>query len=115
MDQISGGEAAGYFAGAVALLAALGKALAAAVGWVDRSARNRDAKLAAWEVSLARREVDMRQRTEARLAAVEHSNSLMRSVLAVVTAELRKHSPSNAVLDQAEAALRGDWDVGSEP
>lgn len=115
MDQISGGEAAGYFAGLVALLAALGKAVAAAVGWVDRSARSRDAKLTAWEESLARREVDMRQRTEGRLAAVEHALTEVRSVLSVVTVELRKHSPNNAVLDRAEAALRGDWGIGIEP
>ena len=112
MEQISGGEAAGYFAGLVALMAALGKGLAAAVGWVDRNARSRDAKLAAWEESLARREVDMRQRTEGRLAAVEHALTEVRSVLAVVTIELRKHSPNNAVLDRAEAALGRDWGVG---
>lgn len=118
MDNLSAGEVGGIFAGIVALLAAIGKGLAWAVGWADRRDENRAAKLKAWEESLNRRELDQRKATGVRLRAMETALTLMRRALLDVTGELRQHAPRSEALANAELALRTafpiEWDMPAE-
>jgi uncharacterized protein HemX len=56
MADPSAGEVGGVFAGAVALIVALGHGIRWWLGWTDRRAATRSAKLDAWQNQLDERE-----------------------------------------------------------
>tara|TARA_B100000749_G_scaffold218650_1_gene173666 strand:- start:341 stop:766 length:426 start_codon:yes stop_codon:yes gene_type:complete len=73
MDNLSAGDVGGIFAGVVAVLTALGGAIAWLLNWHGERSDRKSAQLKEWEDSLARREKEQREVTEGRLAAVEQS------------------------------------------
>ena len=119
MDQMSAGEVGGVLAGALALLAALGKALAWLLNWDGARKNDREGRLAAWEKSLVEREKDYRAEIEGRLDQVQKdlaeakvlAEVLNRNVSTLVIAvgdlasELEAHAPQALSLIRARKLL----------
>lgn len=106
------GEAGGIFAGAIALLYAIGKGGAWLLNWKDARAQSRAVKLQAWHDELAKREADQDERdrsyqqhieTQLRRLAVE--NRVLRRAFELVAAPLRRLEPDNPNLAQAQQML----------
>lgn len=109
----SAGEAGGVFAGIVALLAALGKGVKWLLGFRERQAVTRAAKLQAWHDELEARERRLEERQaeyqasiERKLKVFEGQNMALRMAFEMVAAPLRALEPHNRELAQAEQLLR---------
>lgn len=111
MSELSVGEAGGIFAGAVAGLAALGKGLAWLLNWQNARSENREARLRQWEESLARREKDHREETEARLVAVEGKLTAVSAALFEAIGELQRLDPASPVLAHARLILQHAYPI----
>lgn len=116
MDNFSAGEVGGIFAGAIALIAAVGKGLAWLLNWQGERSDAKAARLRAWEDSLDRREKEARAAMELRFRGLEvaviklrRRTWAMRECLQEVTTELRVHAPDSAAADRAESMLRSAW------
>ncbi len=113
MDNFSAGEAGGIFAGVVALLALLGKGVAYLLNVHEERTQRRSAKLDEWEQSLVRREKEMREATEGRLAAVERqvreldrAYSLVVGVTHIMVDDLIVMNPRSAALSLVLSRIR---------
>jgi uncharacterized protein HemX len=123
----SPGEVGGIFAGAVALLIALGHGLRWWLGWTDRRAATRAAKLEAWQRELTDRErrfdarqseyqerievqlAELRDRDELRdreIAVLRAEGAAMRTAYQLITSALRRKDPKNPALGQADEILK---------
>lgn len=119
MDNLSAGEVGGIMAGALAVLAAMGKGLAWLLNWDGARKNDREARLAAWEQSLVNREKGYREEIEQRLDQVQHdlaeakqlAEELNRNVSTLViavgdlAAELEAHAPQALSLIRARKLL----------
>ena len=110
---VTGGEVGGYFAGAVALLAVIGKGIKWLTNFKERQAESRAAKLQAWHDELQAREkrLDDKQAEyqadiERRLRVVMKQSVALRMAFEMVAAPLRAIDPANKELAQAEQLLR---------
>jgi uncharacterized protein HemX len=108
----SAGEVGGMVAGAIAILAALGKAAAWALNWKDARARTRAAKLQAWHEELRAREEqqdkrdrDYQQRIETQLRRLAVENRVLRRAFELVAEPLRRLEPDNPNLARAQLML----------
>lgn len=122
---------AGGGAGLFGLVKGIGAFFKWLVLWTDERAIRRDAKLAAWEASLDKREHEYRHMIEAQLAECRRESAearaeaktamdvmradfdsnrvLMRNCIVVVidvAAELELHAPNSAALGRARALLK---------
>lgn len=112
MDDWTAGDWGGLVAGFVAGLAALGKGLAWLLNWNESRSTGREARLAAWEKSLADRERAYREEIETKLVQAEENLDRVTQriaqlcgVLRDVTAALRGHDPDSPALSRAEHVL----------
>ncbi|MBB5684282.1 hypothetical protein [Sphingobium boeckii] len=108
----SPGEIGGVFAGLTALLVAFGGGAKWILGWTERRAASRSAKLDAWHAELKDRqeqldaaEAEYQARIEARLKDLERENRALRMAFHLVGPTLRQIDPHNQQLAQAEALL----------
>jgi hypothetical protein len=127
MHDPSAGEIGGLFAGLVALLAVVGRGLRWWLGWTDRHAASRAAKLDAWQQELGQRErrFDERQREyEGRIeleldalraadrqrgeemASLKIEHAALRTAHQLISSALRRTDPYNPALGQAEEILK---------
>lgn len=109
---LSTGEAGGLFAGAVALLAVLGKGAAWLINWGDARAQSRAAKLQLWHDELKERETALDAQINGRLAALElqvkdltATAEKWRTAFHLVAAEQLQRNPHSAALLQAQKIL----------
>ncbi len=116
---ISAGEAGGIIAGAIALLAALGKGAAWLINWKDARANSRSAKLQVWHDELAAREAKLDAETESRLSRIEEEHQGLvknhfallirferqRNAYRILAAEVIAVAPHSAALIQAQMIL----------
>jgi uncharacterized protein HemX len=113
MADPSVGEVGGVFAGAVALLVALGHGMRWWLGWTDRRAATRSAKLDAWQNQLDQREkrieaqqVEHWTRVERELELLRREHAALLGGYQLVTAALRVADPDNDALRRADELLR---------
>lgn len=120
MSDLSAGEVGGVFAGAIALLAAVGKAIAWVLDWQGARDKAKAQRLEAWEASLDRRERDYREDIErdleqlraqsaaqaAELARMREQQAAIGFSLLEVTLELRANVPASPALVRIGAVLR---------
>lgn len=113
MDDWTAGDYGGAFAGAVAVLAALGKGLAWLLNWNGAREQRRAQRLADWEASLNKREQKYTAELESQFAEIKEEVAALRSQNAAlgvslldVTAALRAKDPRNPALARAAAVLR---------
>ncbi|WP_278983281.1 hypothetical protein [Sphingobium yanoikuyae] len=106
------GEAGGIFAGAVALLYAIGKGGAWLLNWKDARAQSRAAKLQAWHDELEKRETEQderdrryQQHIETQLRRLTAENRVLRRAFELVAEPLRRIEPTNPALAQAQQML----------
>ena len=115
MDSgVSPGEAGGVIAGAIAILAALGKGMAWLLNWQGARADARAARLKVWEESLDRREREHREKTEGRLKAMESKVSAVSAALFEAIGELQRLDPASPVLAKARQVLQAEFPVDPE-
>ena len=112
-DPTTAGEAGGIFAGVVALMVALGHGLRWWLGWSDRRASTRAAKLDAWQRELQAREqrfdekqAEHWQRVEAELGQLRREHAALLGGYQLIAAALRLIDPSNSALRRADDLLR---------
>lgn len=110
---ISAGEAGGIFAGAVALLVAIGHGIRWVLGFRERRSDNLYQKNLKWEERLAEREAafenDQRAhfvRIEQRLTRAELQLEAALGAYHLLAGEMRRKDPGNAVLSMAEDLLK---------
>jgi uncharacterized protein HemX len=129
MSFPSAGETGGMFAGAVALLVAVGHGLKWWLGWTDRRASTRAAKLDAWQSELFLREarLDAEQaqiiaEIKDQLAGLKDSNDQLRREHAallggfqLVAGALRTLDPDNSALARAEELLKSAFPLEPVP
>ena len=113
MADPSAGEVGGVFAGAVALLVALGQGLRWWLGWTDRRAATRSAKLDAWQKQLEDRErrFDATQaehwaRVERELDTLRREHAALLGGYQLLAAALRMADPESDALRRADELLR---------
>jgi hypothetical protein len=113
MADPTAGEVGGVFAGAVALVIALGHGLRWWLGWTDRRAATRSAKLDAWQHELQQREArfEIQQaehwaRVESELEIVKRQYSALLGGYQLIAAALRIIDPENDALSRADNLLR---------
>lgn len=113
MADPSAGEVGGVFAGAVALIVALGHGIRWWLGWTDRRAATRSAKLDAWQHQLDEREKrieaqqdDYWSRVERELEVLRREHSALLGGYQLITAALRVVDPENNALRRADELLR---------
>lgn len=106
------GEAGGIFAGAVALLYAVGKGTAWLLDWKDARAQSRAVKLQQWHDELEKREAAQderdrayRQHIETQLRRLAVENRVLRKAFELVAEPLRRIEPDNPNLMQAQSML----------
>ena len=116
MNDPSAGEVGGLFAGAVAMLVAIGHGLRWWLGWTDRRAENRAVKLDAWQRELAAREArfDERQdeyqrRIELELDKVRSEHAALFAGYQLIATELRTINPKSDALRRADELLRATF------
>ncbi|WP_342248597.1 hypothetical protein [Sphingomonas sp. OTU376] len=126
---VSAGEVGGIIAGAIALLAALGKGVAWALNWKDARANSRSAKLQAWHDELTAREAKLDAEIASRLSRIEEAHASLvknhldvlirferqRNAYRVLAAELIQVAPHSAALIQASMILEEPLPVPSMP
>lgn len=126
---VSAGEVGGIIAGAIALLAAMGKGAAWVLNWKDARANSRSAKLQVWHDELTAREAKLDAEIASRLQRIEekyerleqnHFDVLLRcerhrNAYRVLAAELIQVAPHSAALIQASMILEEPLPVPSMP
>lgn len=107
------GEVGGVFAGVVALLVAVGHAMRWWLGWTDRRAASRAAKLDAWQRQLDEREARLDQQQQDHWAEIGRELEVLRREHAallggyqLIAAELRLVKPDSDALRRADELLR---------
>jgi hypothetical protein len=107
------GDVGGVFAGVVAAMIALGHGLRWWLGWSDRRASTRTAKLDAWQRELEGREqrLDGEQRAywatvQAELETLRSEHAALLTAYQLLAAALTRHDPGNEALRQANDVLR---------
>jgi len=125
MPDPSAGEIGGIFAGAVALLVAIGKAFAWLVNLDDRRESTRHAKLDAWQRELDAREtridraqVEYQKKIEGQLAALASWNARLQRqqsgllrAYQTISAALRALDPASPALGAADELIRAAFPV----
>lgn len=120
MSDLNAGEVGGVLAGAIAILAAVGKALAWLLNWQGARREGKEERLRVWEASLDRREHDYREDIEKDLDELRAEAATLRGdvartrtqqaaigfLLLEVTLELRAHVPGSPALVRIAAVLR---------
>jgi hypothetical protein len=113
MNDPTAGEVGGIFAGVVALLAVMGKGLRWWLGWTDRRAATRAAKLDAWHKQLDEREqrIDRQQeeywaRIQGEIDRLRSENAAVLSAYQLIAARLRAQDPDDEALKRADELLR---------
>lgn len=113
MADPSAGEAGGVFAGVVALMVALGHAIRWWLGWSDRRAATRSAKLDAWQHELQAREERFEaqqrehwRRVENELDIVKRQHTALLGGYQLLAAALRMVDPESDALRRADDLLR---------
>lgn len=120
MPDPSAGEVGGIFAGVVALLIAIGKGIGWLMGWDERRATTRTAKLDAWheelkdrEREIDRKQDDLSRQTEVRLRALarwavtlQHQVTAAVNAHQIVAAGLRQEHPDHPALGLADELLK---------
>jgi hypothetical protein len=113
MADPSIGEVGGVFAGGVAMLVALGHGLRWWLGWTDRRAMTRAAKLDAWQNQLVEREARLDQQQQDHWAEIGRELEVLRREHAallggyqLIAAELRLVKPDSDALRRADELLR---------
>lgn len=108
----SSGEVGGVLAGVVAVVVAAGKGIAWVLNWRDARAKTRAAKLDRWHEELLKREKELDDKIDNRMAGLEHQvGELGRAVdkwrmaFHLVAAELLQRHPQSAALMQAQKIL----------
>lgn len=114
MSDFSPGEAGGVFAGLVAALAVLGKGLAWLLNWNETRAQGREARLKAWEESLAEREKKHHEEVEHRLATTDQRLQLVTAVLFEMVGEMQLLDPGSAVVAKARVILQQAYPLDFE-
>lgn len=102
----SAGELGGIFAGAVAMLVALGHGLRWWLGWTDRRAATRAAKLDAWQKQLEERERELWAKVEAEIGSLRSQHAALLGGYQLIAAELRLLKPDSDALRRADELLR---------
>lgn len=127
MSDPTAGEVGGVFAGLVALLIALGHGLRWWLGWTDRRAITRAAKLDAWQKELAAREQRFDERQgehwdaieaelsgfrgrdaarDAEMNAVRIEHTALCTAYQLIASALRATDPDNPALGHADEILK---------
>jgi uncharacterized protein HemX len=113
MADPSVGEVGGVFAGAVALLVALGHGMRWWLGWTDRRAATRAAKLDAWQKQLDERETRLDQQQQDHWAEIGRELEVLRREHAallggyqLIATALRMVDPDSDALRRADELLR---------
>jgi hypothetical protein len=113
MADPSAGEVGGVFAGLVGLLVAIGHGMRWWLGWTDRRAASRAAKLEQWQRELNAREERFEEHQEAHWRHIEeHLGKLRREHAALlggyqlIAAALRMVDPHSDALRRADELLR---------
>ena len=116
MADPTAGEVGGVFAGVVALLVALGHAIRWWLGWTDRRAATRAAKLDAWQKQLDDREVrlDAQQQehwrqVEAELEQSRRERTALLGGYQLIATELRMIKPESDALRRADELIRSGF------
>ena len=126
---VSAGEVGGIIAGAIAILAALGKGAAWLLNWKDARANSRSAKLQAWHDELTAREVKLDAEIASRLSRIEEAHASLvknhfdvlirferqRNAYRVLAAEVIAVAPHSAALIQAQMILEEPMPVPAMP
>lgn len=102
----SPGEVGGLFAGFVALIVALGHGLKWWLGWTDRRAATRAAKLDAWQKQLEDRERDLWEKIEVQLDGLRSQHAALLGGYQLIAGALRLIDPHNDALRRADELLR---------
>lgn len=102
---ISTGEVGGVLAGVIAVGMAAGKAIAWVLNWRDARATTRAAKLDRWHEELLKREKELDDKIDQRMAGLEHQVDKWRMAFHLVAAELLQRHPQSAALMQAQKIL----------
>jgi uncharacterized protein HemX len=113
MADPSAGEVGGVFAGAVALLVALGHGIRWWLGWTDRRAATRSAKLDAWQNQLDEREtrIEAQQleywaRVERELEQSRRERAALLGGYQLIATAMRVVDPDNDALRRADELIR---------
>jgi uncharacterized protein HemX len=113
MADPSAGEVGGIFAGAVALLIALGHGLRWWLGWTDRRAATRSAKLDAWQKQLDEREtrieaqqIEYWARVERELEQSRRERAALLGGYQLIATAMRLVDPDNDALRRADELIR---------
>lgn len=106
MDNLSAGEVGGVLAGAIAVLAALGKGLQWLFNWQGAREDSERARLQKWEEALDRRDKEQREQTDKRLHAMEKKVGVMSMALFEAIGELQRLDPASGVLVRARSVLQ---------
>lgn len=116
MADPSAGEVGGIFAGAVALFVALGHGIKWWLGWTDRRAATRSAKLDAWQQQLDERErrLDGQQaehwkQVELQLGQLRREHAALRGGYQLIAGALRLLDPESPALHRADELLKAAW------
>ena len=129
VDQagLSPGEVGGVFAGVIAGLAAIGKALAWLLNWQGARSDRKAERLRVWEESLDRRDKEYRQQLEhdlEELRAAHQANAneidalrnrfrALRGAALELVVEVRVLKPDSPALKRADTMLRAAFPVES--
>jgi hypothetical protein len=118
MSDPTAGEAGGAFAGVVALLIAIAHGVRWWIGWTDRRAATRAAKLDAWQRELQAREerFDVAQanhwaRVEKELGQLRGEHAALLGGYQLIAAALRVLDPQNDALKRADDLLRSAFPI----
>jgi hypothetical protein len=127
MADPTAGEVGGVLAGIVAALVALGHGIRWWLGWTDRRAITRAAKLDAWQRELAGREAAFEQsqreywgkiegelevlraadmQRAAEFAALKIEHSALRTAHQLISSALHRADPENPAIGQADEILK---------
>jgi uncharacterized protein HemX len=122
MADPSAGEVGGVFAGGVALLVALGHGIRWWLGWTDRRAANRAAKLDAWQHQLDEREARLDQQQQDHWAEIGRELDQSRRERAallggyqLIATEMRLVDPDNDALRRADELIRSAFLLDALP
>ena len=113
MSDPSVGQVGGVFAGVVALAVAVGHGLRWWLGWTDRRAASRAAKLDAWQRQLDDREARIEaqqaeywQRVERELETLRREHAALLGGYQLIATALRMVDPASDALRRADELLR---------
>lgn len=115
---VSPGEMGGMFAGAVALLGTIGAGIRWLLGWKERRAESRSAKLQAWHDELVAREARLDAERERDIAGLREDIAKLRrehgallNAYQLLAGALRVLDATNPALRMADEMLRAAYPV----